>query len=441
MGNSTNTLNTWLNPRWFWWRVRSLFPAKPTAIQGTQRPGITSLSRSPRQVEFREPIHLGGEVAKRLVEMVEWSADIGAALDYAERDTFFSTSGDSASWEIARLLDNRRPINPVVWSILYDLKCRMNDDTPVIGGLRLQRAIREALGYGDSFLSFSADFDGISKELCIVKSIYLPVWTVRRVESDRGDLLHYEQFNSPYDATPTQIEKTWVVNFSHNRKNGRGKGLWHNEAIWRWEDYKDQMEDFPPAIRSLIAMNLHQAPKGIDNKEIERRKQKWRQDMAEGAITDAWVPDGWSLNRLSGGSIDAMFKNNLRLRHALIPAGFPPWYFQGLELRGAKDIATQPARNYARMRNSWCALLSEGIKKLFEVELKLKLGLDRYEEIRHEGKIGIEWPVFHLETPPSPDGNLATSEAEEEDEDDRNAAGIGAIRRSQDGQKKFCVFV
>jgi len=448
---STNTLNRWLHPRWLhprwlhprriWRGLRSLLVRKPEG-QGTQRPGVISLSRTARQVEIQEPIFLGGETARLLVEIVNWSGDVRAALDYVARDTFFSATGDDMEWGISDTLDDgETPIDPDAKVILDRLKCRMNDDIPVLGGLFLQRAAVERLAYGDSFVEFRADFDGISrKELCITRSLYLPVWTVRRVESDRGELLYYEQFNSSYDSTPIQIDKTWVVNFSHNRRNGRGKSLWNNEAIFRWLDYKDQMEDFPPAVRSLIAMNLHAFPKGVEKTEIERQKQKWRQDMSEGAITDTWLPEGWSLGRMSGGNIDAMFKNALRLRHALIPAGFPRWYFQGDETRGARDLFSGPARNYARMRNSWCASLSAGIKRFFEVELILKLGRDRYEEISRQGRIGIEWPVFHLEAPTSPDGNLSTSEANE-DEDDRNTAGIGTIRRSRDGQKKFCVFV
>ncbi|MBC7823956.1 MAG: hypothetical protein H7126_08755, partial [Candidatus Parcubacteria bacterium] len=87
--------------------------------------------------------------------------------------------------------------------------------------------------------------------------------------------------------------------------------------------------------------------------------------------------------------------DNVQLyRTRLIPPGFPVWMFPGLDTTGAADIAGQPAKAYARLRNDLCGTIAEGIRQIIDIELVLKLGWD---EFQRTGQYRIVFPRFYVE--------------------------------------------
>jgi hypothetical protein len=60
---------------------------------------------------------------------------------------------------------------------------------------------------------------------------------------------------------------------------------------------------------------------------------------------------------------------------------------------GGKDIAGQPALAYKRMRNDFCACLSEGIRQVIDIEIVLRLGYDKWKK---DGKYRIIFPKWDL---------------------------------------------
>ncbi len=414
----TSTFGPYKYPRRVWdalWNFLAQF-RKPKTIQGEQRPHRWPLGgglayQSPYDLDIGEPIFRDIRKAQILMEMTTWSYEVVHTLQHAVTDAFSSADGDDRGWTVPKTLaDRETEIDPDAYQVILDLVRRRNGPEMVIGGNFLQRALSRALGYGDAFIELVIEKEGIGRsDWGICQSLYLPTWSVRRIETPQGELRRFEQLHRPGDCEPTEIMPVKVLHFRHNQQQLYGKSLWGTESMHHWEWLKDAAIDLAIKSRSSISTRIHELPESNSGPDQKRAAENdWRLLLNQGIPTDYWpVIPGTKISRIPGsaGGIDSQVKNFLQQRYRLIPAGLPPWYYPGLDTTGAKDIATQPARMLARKRNSWCALLSEGIRWAIDIELVLKLGYDRFLELQKNGGYRIVWPLFHVER----EGNIAES--------------------------------
>jgi hypothetical protein len=331
------------------------------------------------------------ELARELIEIKEFSYEASHAVRYASRDVFSSNDGDDIGWTVAQTLDdNKTPIDPVIYETIIDLVYRRCNGEWVIGGNFLKLAIKRMLFYGDAFLEIAIDNpkDGI------VQSRFLPTWQISRITDDNGNLTGYKQKqwvnDNEINFLPSQI-----VQFSYEREGDYGCSLF-SQSIGNWANLKQATFNLAKSMRdNAISPFIHIMPEGTDVDYRLQYQQEFNSLANDGIITNLFLDNGTIINRLSGTDtgLDKMINYWLESRKSMIPPGFPLWLFPCFEVSGGKDIAGQPALAYKRMRNDFCACLSEGIRQVIDIEIVLRLGYDKWKK---DGKYRIIFPKWDL---------------------------------------------
>lgn len=406
---STSALGTYRSPRKVWesiWNFLGQFRRTKT-LQGEQTPSNYPLGggltcQSPYDMDVKEPVFRDVERGTQLAQMVEWSYEVSHTLRLAKVDTFGSNDGDNIGWTVSETLeDDKTKIDPDFYAAILDLVQRRNGPSMIIGGTFLQSVLSAALGYGDAFVELAIEREGIGRsDWGISKSIRLPTYTVRRCETPQGELQYFEQLQRPWDNAPIEIMPVKIVHFRHNQNRLYGTSLWGNESVYHWQWLKNAAVNIATKARSGINTRIHELPEDATPEDKQAAENDWRLLLSQGIPTDYWpYKRGTKINRIQGseGSIDEQIKDFLQHRYRLIPSGFPAWYHPGLLLVGAKDISRQPTLLQARVRNSWCFMLSEGIRWVIDIELILKFGIDRFLEFKKNGGYRIIWPEFYVE--------------------------------------------
>lgn len=374
------------------------------------RVGITQRQRFNLEIpEFpvREP-----EIARQLIEMRHHSYEVRHSVAIAKRDTFLSIDGDDQGWSVSDTLADKTNVNPRTKEICDDVIARYKGKERVIGGRRLQRALGLALHYGDCFMEFGIEKEGLgTKDYGISETLYLPTWEIFAVEDQYGRVMGYAQCSRMYsreelmDKEKRQklidsglirwFETAQIVHFMHDEQTIYGQAAFHQSRP-HWENIKETIADKREALRVLGVMpNIHVMPPGKDVKYLQAYQSRYRSMLEDGIVTDLFTLNGGDVRKMIGvnSNFDGFFREILDLRYHLIPAGFPVWMFPGLgtEMRTSREIAREPTRAYARMRYEWCAMLTEGIKWFLDVEIILKMGFDWWLQ---NGKYRIVWPKF-----------------------------------------------
>lgn len=394
---------------------------KESGLTGSQRPAAVTYQHT-QQPEWAEeiievPIR-NRLVARELIEGVAWTKEWSDVLDYATRDTFSSPDGDDIGFTIADTLDdNKTPVDPSVKAILLELIARRNGSDYVIGGTRLKRAIREIVGYGDSFWNIGIAKDGTGS-YGVSSSLKLPCWEMFRVEDNQGRLERFEQRRSLHSESAYAVfAPPSIIHFRYNQQGLYGQSIFQRSLQSRARRDRSQANLAKTANDVGANPIVHRMPDGFTPEQKAAYKQAVEERQKDGVITNLYVDNDADARRLSessgSGSFDSLISYDKGLRSELIPAGFPVWLIPGMDTKGAREISGAPERAYARMRNDWCQALSQGIRQVCDIELVLKLGFDRYLELMKKGGYRIVWPKWTIY-----DGTAPA------DDDEANATGI-----------------
>ena len=421
-----------------WKLLSNLTGKRSRQLQGSQDAQNTGLSAATMQrrynLEVDEIPIRNPEIANPLLEMCKYCYEARQSLSIARRDVFLSADGDDMGWTIADTLDdNETAIDPNVKAILLDLVGRYNGKTKVIGGRRLQNALTTALADGDCFMEFEIDSDGTKNGYGISKTLYLPSWEVFVDQSETGEVQGYYQTDRLIDRNDIQrmaeagsiryFHPAKIVHFAYEQQNRYGESLF-KQSIQPWEDLKRITFDKREALRSLgVTPTIHIMPEGRDVRFLQNYERRYKEQLQQGIITDLFMLNGGEVKKLSNVNPDlrSFFNEVLDLRQHIVPAAFPQWLYPGLGLglRGAREVAREPARAYARVRNDYCGMLTEGIRWFCDVELILKLGMDEYLKVGR-GKYRVIFPQFSekFDDKGNPQDQFESNEPGIEDTDD-----------------------
>jgi hypothetical protein len=381
---------------------KRLFPNSQPSTQGSQRSlslGLDGSIRRRYDLEILEnPIREPAK-ARDLIEMMQWCYEARHCLSIACGDAFASSDGDDQGWTVADTLDdNETKIHPDTYAIAIDLiNRRESHEDSVIGGDKLQKALRWALGYGDCFLELGIEKEGVGRnDYGISKTLYLPTWELFRKENDQGYLEGFEQRRHLSSKDPEYFfYPPQICHFRYEESFLYGTSIF-DQSRESWEKLKEATENLANAARDVgINPNLHVMPPGATAASKEEYRQKHEQLKLQGTITDFYLYSEQEIKKLSGvnPNLQPLIDNLLEWRYRIIPPGFPVYFFPGLVTTGAREISAEPAKRYSRMRNSWCALLTKGIKQAIDTEIVLKKGWDWFIENGRYRIIWAKWTV------------------------------------------------
>ncbi len=347
------------------------------------------------------------ETTRLLIEMMTWCYEARNTLSYAARDVLRSRQGETTGWMISETLTDGTPINPDTRAILLDLIERKNGDDWVIGGNFLEKAVRLMYGYGDAFVEVSIDREGLSLgrkfgDYGVSESLYLPTWQMFVHEDRQGRILEYQQRSQvrqePDSENMIRYIPPKVIHFSHELQTKYGMSAFL-QGVSAWKELKQVNFDIAKAVRSLgVNPNVHIMPEGKDEAYKKAYQKRYESLIAAGVVTDFFLRHGADVRKMVGvnSNLDALFRRQLDLRFHIVPAGFPVWFYPGLgvEMRGAREISGEPARAYNGILASIAFTLSKGVRKVFDLELRCRLGEERF---RRDGKYRIIFPDFGSE--------------------------------------------
>jgi hypothetical protein len=380
-------------------RLWALFSPPPvtsnpeTSLIGSQRP-LRFASRRPftHLLEIPDiPIRpIAGDLSNsiELMEMLTWSREARDSLLTFSKDCFQNIDGAVDSWRVTSE-------NQDVLAIAEDLQRRKNSGIPVVGGLRLRRAIYEAIAFGDSFLEIAFDRDGSS--WCVSDSNYLPPLSVFVDESDTGKRLAYRQQSGIHPSADDRvIHPIKMLHFQYDEHGVYGTPMLL-PSLEPWRKVKEVSIDIEQASRALgMAPWLHIMPEGAS----EDYKQGYRSDIEserqDGLITDLYLLPGADLRKAANETeLQPLIDYWLQLRYQCIPTTFPIWMFPGLGLESAagKDIANQPALAYGRTIAHLRGIIADQIEMVVAIELVLRRGWDWFEA---NGEFQIEWSEWFV---------------------------------------------
>lgn len=369
------------------------------------------------------------DIANEICEMKTWSYEVRHAVSIIARDCFQAVDGRVASWRVADKLDDGTPVNEEVLLIGRSLATRMNGKKMVLGGDRLQRAAREILWAGDSFieLEFNKDTDG---SWYISDALYLPTLNTFVEEDEHGKLKGYWQRKSVHPREDDIfILPIKCLHFRYEEHGSYGMPLVF-QSLEMWRKIKEVSADIEDVARSAVGPWLHIMPAEWDESKRNAYRQEIEQLRADGIIRDLYLLHGADLKKATNGDskLTDLLEYWLKLRYQMVPPQMPLWLFPGLstEDKAGKDLAGQPALAYARLINSIRAIVGEQIKFALNIEIILKKGYDWWEE-NAKDKFDIAWgewainpnqkqetPGEDIEDAPGEDEELADDSTDEE---------------------------
>jgi hypothetical protein len=379
---------------------------KDDKLRGSQRsltsPGIVSVSRR-YDLEITENPIRDPRISRELIELNQWCYEVVHALDMAASDTFASDDGDDQGWVVAKTLDDEEtPVNPEVFAIAEDIRLRkQNFSTYMIGGDRLKKALRWALGKGECFLELGIEREGLSanksKDFGVAKTLYLPTFEMFRKETDQGELIGFEQRKYVSESDPDYFFEPYkICHIRHEPDFLYGRSLWL-ASLDAWADVKQAFDNLIRASNDLgVSPTLHIMP-GISTEQERIYERELEIRRKSGIITDHILSyPGQDIRKMTNFNSDltGLVDTLLQCRYKLIIPGFPTYFFPGLESKGGtKELSRSPDRRYSRMRYGWCQLLSGAIKQVIDTEIILRKGLDFYAE-NARNKYRILWPEW-----------------------------------------------
>lgn len=372
------------------WQAITSFNRTP--VVGTQRSlalnplntnGFTALSRQ-YDLEITELPVRNAQVARELIEMVEYCPEVATAINEISDSVWSSADGDDQGFAIAPTLnDNKTPVDPNVYRILQ----RLVDD--VIGGTTLEPAAERILAYGDAFASIGVN----TRKMRIEKVLFLPTWEMFRCEDNQGQLLGFEQRRYLANSeTAIGFHPVQMAHFRYRQKVLYGRALFY-ESIGDWHGLKDATEDLANGSRAIgINPNVHIMPACEGEDYRKAYKEAYEQKRSRGIVTDFYLANGADLKKLANINPDLkpLIDNVMMRRCRIAMRSRVPLWLLALPMDGAREIAGQPAMAYARFINRVRMALTAGIKHMCDLELALN-GIPR-----EQWQYRIIWPRVYV---------------------------------------------
>ena len=362
-------------------------------------------------------------------------------LWHASRDTFASADGDEQGFKVCDTLkDGVTPVNPDLKAIATELLNRQTFDHHVIGGERLKRGLENALCMGDAFIELAIEKEGISKnDYCVSDSLYLPTWEMFVVSTPQGKILQYEQRRSLTSKDPDYTFYPFkIVHLCHHQYRKYGRSLWSGEeSLKAWKNLKNATDALARgAIELGYNPTIHQSASFSKAETRQEYVDRHEQRKAQGIVTDLYISNNSQISKLANvnPNLKPLVDNVLHHRYAMIPAGYPTYYYPGLDTstNRAKEISNQPALNYSRIRHDNCALVAKAAKQVINLELVLRLGYDRYLELQKNGGYRLQFPAWRI-TPYQKESAVdeaeKTSEPESRETEEKSYTKIGNVIR------------
>lgn len=342
------------------------------------------------------PVNNSLSDTQSLIEMAYFGYEIRHSISIISRDCFQTLDGKVASWKISDKF-NEKKINKRVVEIGDDLANRTFRKEYVLGGNKLKKAVEEFLFYGDSFLELSV-IKNADKVWEINNSIFLPTLSTFVNMDESGYISEYSQreylYPSPNDRI---IHPLKMLHFSYEKKQVYGQPITY-QSIPAWERFKKISEDLEQAARDTgYSLLVHTLPEGSSETDRQLYEQRNEQMLSQGILTNLYLLPGVEVERIAAnaGALEPLIKVWLQYRYQLIPPGIPHWFFPGMGLESAsgKDIANQPALNYARLIAFLRSILGEQIKWAISIEMILKESYEFYEENKNFEITWGEWLI------------------------------------------------
>lgn len=341
------------------------------------------------------------EMAKELENLKAISGDVQITLRSAATDVFSSQNGDVMGFWCDEIIDKEgSKIDPQVKEIADELFTRKQGDNEyVIGGDFLERAIEDFLLTGDSFLEIGYSKLPGKNEYHVNTTRFLPVWEMFVVADEQTGLIsHYEQRRSLYDSHPIVFEPWKIVQFSYRKKTLYGQSLFSWQAIEAAKALREANFDIQNRSKTMsLNPDVFTLPEGY-NAERGRRFEAYIRDKQARKDDDLiLLLPGMSYQK--GAPTEPDLSSHLsyieNLRTQIIPGGFPLWYYPGMS-DDTKDLMGQPSTMYSRFRNKCCGVIAKGVREVLDNELILRLGVDKFQEIKSQPNGGyiIKFPEF-----------------------------------------------
>lgn len=377
-------------------------PKKLAGVSGSQYP-LGSLSQYARKQNLEipyqpaRPVKNSFSTSIELIEMSEWSYECRHAVSIISRDVFQSLDGRITSWSVSPEYKKKK-INKDVLKIADDLSTRTSGKELLLGGNFLQRAVRDLLFFGDAFISLGFVRDGISKEWHISESLYLPPLSTFVDVDEQNKILSYSQRESVNQkATDIIIHPLKVLQLSYEKSQLYGSPITY-QSLGAWRELQDVSMDLNQAARDCgYSILLHKFPEQVNEMDKESYQSRHQDMLNQGLVTNLYLLPGMEIERIASdsGALEPLMRLWLQKRYQCIPPGVPIYFFPGLGLESTsgKDIATQPAFNYARLIASIRGVLSEQIKWAVSLEIVLTRGYDFYLANKN---FDLTWGDWHI---------------------------------------------
>ena len=375
----------------------------PSSIEGSQYPLVlASNSRFRQNLDIPEqPIRQVIDVAtsRKLIEMCYWSFEVQKGISFLSSDLFQQVDGSSGSWKIKTEEPDGEPVavNPDVLVIAEDLQKLRDGKELVLGGDRLQKAAREMLHYGDSFLELGIERDGLGS-WGINSSCYLPALSVFVEQSEQGKVQQYRQQRNMYQSdSDILLHPGKVLHFSYEKNQRYGMPLCLAQLPY-WEDVQKADNALSKAANDLgVNPWLHIMPETVNEKLLGVYERKHKEALRDGIVTNLYLLNGADVRKAGADAqaLQPLIDHYLMCRRRMVPAGVPLWMFPDLSFNDvggrADDLNGQPAMHYSRIISSLRSLLGEQVKWAISLELVMKKGFDWYQENGHFEIVWGDW--------------------------------------------------
>jgi hypothetical protein len=381
-------------------KLRGLFfkkPSKQKSFSGSKYP-TGYIQRQSRKFNLEipyqpiRPILNNVNNSVELLEMATWSYELRHAISNISRDCFQSVDGAISSWKVSECWNDVKVHKDVI-AIARDLGNRQYNKEFVIGGNIFKKACADSLLYGDCFYELGIERDGMSKKYSITKGMYLPSLSVFVDIDEQNNLTSYSMRESLFKkATDLEINPVKVLHFSYEKQQIYGMPI-SLQSLKAWGQLKEASLDLANACRETgNSIITHTLPENATEFDLQAYSQRHEDLLAQGIITNLYLQPGVVVDRIanSSGTLEPLVKYWLQKRYECIPPGIPLWFFPGLGLESAsgKDIANQPALNYARLIAYCRSIIGEQIKYAISLEIVLQKG---YEWFLEHGNFDIIW--------------------------------------------------
>lgn len=347
------------------------------------------------------PIKNSFQNSRELIEMSEWSYELRHSISILSRDCFQTLDGNINSWRVKEDYEGVK-VNPDIIAISKDIATRTRGKDLILGGNFLQKAVRDFLFFGDSFVSLGFEKDGISNKFKLNQSLYLPTLSTFVDLDDDNEIASYSQRESiNLKKTDECINPLKILHFSYERDAIYGTPI-SFQSLEAWRQLKDISLDLEQAARDTgYSLLAHKFPESVTTDDRDTYQSRYESMLNSGIVTNLYLLPGMEVERIAvnAGSLEPLMKLWLQKRYECIPPGLPLYLFPGLgiEATAGKEISNQPAMNYSRLISSSRGILSERIKWAISLEIIFTKGYDFFYENRNFDIVWGDWFITGME--------------------------------------------